>query len=212
MNFPGVPTNQVRQVRTVLLRGGYYLFLAMGIAGLTYVGYSLADAHAYQARERNAFEESRAKNGSQSEEPGLVGEGGVLGEMQVPRLGLKMIVVQGDSERILSRAVGHIPETALPGQAGNVALAGHRDSFFRPLRNIRSGDTITFQTRRAEFQYQVESTAVVPPNDVSVLRSSSGPTLTLITCFPFYYVGAAPNRFVVRARQVGGSINALAQR
>jgi sortase A len=191
------------------LRGAYYLFLAIGIAGLAYAGYSLVDTHAYQTREQNAFEGSRTQNVSQGEEPALIGEGGVVGEMEVPRLGLKLIVVQGDSEKILRRAVGHIPETALPGQSGNVALAGHRDSFFRPLRNIRSGDAITFKTRNAEFQYQVESTAVVPPSDVSVLQPSSGRALTLITCFPFYYVGAAPNRFVVRARQVESSTNPL---
>jgi sortase A len=189
------------------LRAAYYLFLAIGIAGLTYAGYSLVDAHAYQAHEQNAFEESRIQNVSQSEEPELVGEGGVLGEMEVPRLGLKMIVVQGDSTSILKRAVGHIPDTALPGQSGNVTLAGHRDTFFRPLRNIRSGDALTFRTRNAEFHYQVESTAVVAPGDVSVLQASGGRTLTLITCFPFYYVGAAPNRFIVRARQVESSAN-----
>jgi sortase A len=123
--------------------------------------------------------------------------------MEVPRLGLKVIVVQGDSPGILRRAVGHIRETALPGESGNVALTGHRDTFFRPLRNIRSGDVITFKTLDAEFRYRVESTAVVAPSDISVMQASRERTLTLITCFPFYYVGAAPNRFIVRARQVG---------
>jgi len=209
VNPKGVPTSHARQLRTAVLRAAYYLFLAVGIAGLTYTGYFFVEAHAFQAREQNAFEESRLQSANQKEETELVGEGGVIGEMEVPRLGLKIIVVQGDSARILSRAVGHIPETALPGQSGNVALAGHRDSFFRPLRNIQSGDVITFKTRNAEFQYQVESTAVVQPSDVSVLQASSGRTLTLITCFPFYYVGAAPNRFVVRARQVGASTGSL---
>ncbi len=202
MSPQGAATNHSRRLRIIALRAAYYLFLAIGIAGLTYAGYSIAEAHTYQARAQNSFEESRMQNVSQSAEPELVGDGGVIGEMEVPRLGLRIIVEQGDSERILRRAVGHIPETALPGQSGNVALAGHRDSFFRPLRNIRSGDVITLKTRNAEFQYRVESTAVVPPSDVSVLQPSGGPTLTLITCFPFYYIGAAPNRFVVRARQV----------
>jgi sortase A len=112
------------------------------------------------------------------------------------------MVVQGDSPSILQRAVGHLPGTALPGEAGNVALAGHRDTFFRPLRDIRSGDAITFKTLDGAFRYHVESTTVVPPSDVSSLRSLGGRTLTLITCFPFYYVGAAPDRFIVRAREV----------
>jgi len=176
----------------------YCLFLAAGILLLGYAGYVVADAHAYQA-----IEQSRFETVSRSETPHLVMQDGVIGEMEVPRLALKAIVVQGDSPRILRRAVGHIPETALPGESGNVALTGHRDSFFRPLRHIRAGDAITLKTRQGDFQYQVESTEVVPPSDVQVLRASSGHTLTLITCFPFYYVGAAPSRFIVHAREVG---------
>jgi sortase A len=203
MNPDGAGTNKAHKLRTSILLAAYYLFLASGLAGLTYAGWVFVDAHNYQARELGVLEESRVKNVSRSEAPPAVIEGGVIGEMEVPRLGLKVIVVQGDSSRILRRAVGHIRETALPGESGNVALTGHRDTFFRPLRNIRSGDAITFKTLDAEFRYLVDSTAVVPPSDISVLQASSERTLTLITCFPFYYVGAAPNRFIVRARQVG---------
>ncbi len=202
MNPDGAGTNNAHKLRTSILLAAYYVFLISGIVGLTYAGYIFVDAHNYQARELGALEESRVKNVSRSEAPPLVIEGGVIGEMEVPRLGLKVIVVQGDSPRILRRAVGHIRETALPGESGNVALTGHRDTFFRPLRNIRSGDAITFKTFDSEFRYRVESTAVVPPSDISVLQASSERTLTLITCFPFYYVGAAPNRFIVRARQL----------
>ena len=115
------------------------------------------------------------------------------------------MVVQGDSPKILRRAVGHIVETAMPGGQGNVTLAGHRDTFFRPLRNIRRGDTVTLKTLEGAFQYEVESTAVVPPNDIQVLQPSAERTLTLITCFPFYYVGPAPNRFIVLARQMNSA-------
>ena len=100
----------------------------------------------------------RVKNVSASDEPLPAINGEIMGEMEVARLGLKVIVVQGDSPAILRRAVGHLPGTALPGESGNVALAGHRDTFFRPLRNIRSGDAITFKTLDGEFRYQVEST------------------------------------------------------
>ena len=203
MNPDGVGRNNAHKLRTSILRTAYYLFLTSGIGGLTYAGCVFVDAHNYQAREQGALEESRVKNVSRSEAPRLVIEGGVIGEMEVPRLGLKVIVVQGDSPGILRRAVGHIRETALPGESGNVALTGHRDTFFRPLRNIQSGDAITVKTLDAEFRYRVESTTVVPPSDISVLQASRERTLTLITCFPFYYVGAAPNRFIVRARQVG---------
>lgn len=102
----------------------------------------------------------------------------------------------------MRRAVGHLPETALPGEAGNVALAGHRDGLFRPLSNVRPGDTITLRMPDREFQYEVEWTAVVPPTAVRVIQPTPEPTLTLVTCFPFYYVGAAPERFVVRARKI----------
>ena len=200
---PGIlATNNARKLRTLILRAAYYAFLTSGLAGLTYAGYVFVDAHNYQAREQAAFEESRGKNVSQAEGRHLVVEGGVIGEMEVPRLGLKAIVIQGDSPTILRRAVGHLPGTALPGDSGNVALAGHRDTFFRPLKGILPGDGITLKTPERDFQYSVESIAVVPPTAVQVLQASGGRTLTLITCFPFYYVGSAPNRFIVRARQV----------
>ena len=170
--------------------------------GLTYAGYVFVDAHDYQAREQGALEESRVKNASRSDAPRAVIEGGVIAEMEVPRLGLKVIVVEGDSPRILRRAVGHLPETALPGEWGNIVLPGHRDTFFRPLRNIRSGDAIRLKTSAGDLRYEVESTSVVPPSDVQVLEPSSERTLTLVTCFPFYYVGPAPNCFIVRAHQV----------
>lgn len=144
-----------------------------------------------------------------SAEPAPVSlEGQVLGELLIPRLNLRAIIVQGDSSTILQRAVGHLPETPLPGESGNVALAGHRDTFFRPLRHIRVGDAITLQTQTASFQYQVDSTSVVAPTNVAVLRpslaGSAAPahSLTLITCFPFDYLGSAPTRFIVHAREI----------
>jgi len=102
----------------------------------------------------------------------------------------------------LRRAVGHLSKSALPGEWGNVALTGHRDTFFRTLRDIRLGDEIKFKTRERSFEYLVESVEVVAPTDIRVLESSTGHDLTLLTCFPFHYVGPAPNRFVVRAREV----------
>jgi sortase A len=128
--------------------------------------------------------------------------GDVIGEMIVPRLKIKTILVQGESSRILRRAIGHLPETPMPGQPGNVAIAGHRDTFFRPLRDIQPGDDISIMTPDGELQYQVESTEVVLPSDLRVLKPSQGNTLTLVTCFPFYYVGSAPKRFIVHARQI----------
>ena len=126
----------------------------------------------------------------------------LIGRLEIPRLGLSAMVREGADDRTLRKAVGHIPGTALPGIVGNVALAGHRDTFFRPLRNIRKGDAIDLQTERGTYRYVVESTNIVGPRDVGVLAASGGETLTLVTCYPFYYVGSAPKRFIVRATQV----------
>ena len=126
----------------------------------------------------------------------------VIGRLEIPRLNLSVMVREGADEGTLSRAVGHIPGTALPGKMGNVGLAGHRDTFFRALRNIREDDAIEFETTHGAYRYVVKSTKIVTPRDVSVLAASGGENLTLVTCYPFYYVGSAPKRFIVRAAQV----------
>jgi sortase A len=194
------PAARPRRISAYISRTGSYFFLAVGLIALGYAAYVVGDAHAYQAYEQSRFEDVSIKEPT----PPLV-EGGVIGEIQVPRLELKAIVVQGDTHTILRRAVGHILETALPGAPGNVVLAGHRDTFFRPLRNIRLGDAIILKTSDGAFQYLVESTEVVPAGAVEVLNATSGRTLTLITCYPFDYIGPAPNRYVVRAHEIGSS-------
>jgi len=176
------------------------VFLAAGLLALGYAAYIVVDAKAYQAIEQRRFERARQ---DAAVAPAPV-EGGAIGEIQIPRLGLTAIVVQGDSAAILQRAVGHLAATALPGESGNVVLAGHRDTFFRPLKRVRAGDAITLKTRAGDFEYRVESTAVVPPGDVQVLEATGGRTLTLITCYPFSYLGSAPERFIVRARETAG--------
>jgi sortase A len=126
----------------------------------------------------------------------------VIGRLEIPRLNLSVMVREGADEGTLARAVGHIPGTALPGQIGNVGFAGHRDTFFRVLRKIHKDDTIEVQTTHGLFRYLVKSTKIVSPRDVSVLAASGGDTLTLVTCYPFYYVGSAPKRFIVHAQQI----------
>jgi sortase A len=121
------------------------------------------------------------------------------GRLRIPRLRMTAMVEEGADEAVLSHAVGHIPGTGLPGYMGNVALAAHRDTFFRPLRNIRSGDLIELETNSGSYAYLVQSTQIVDPRDVAVLNASGGETLTLVTCYPFYFVGSAPKRFIVHA-------------
>ena len=126
----------------------------------------------------------------------------VLGRIEIPRLDLSVMVVEGDDDRALLLGAGHVPETALPGEPGNIAIAGHRDTFFRPLKSIREGDRIVLTTSRGSSEYSVASAQIAQPTDTEVLESSREPILTLITCYPFSYVGAAPERFVVRARKL----------
>jgi sortase A len=124
----------------------------------------------------------------------------LVGRIEIPRLGLKAVVAEGVSARTLRLAVGHLPGTALPGDdGGNVVLAGHRDTFFRPLKDVEPGDEVTLTTPQGRFRYSVESAVVVDPESTDVLEPAGEPVLTLITCYPFYLVGNAPDRFVVRA-------------
>lgn len=128
---------------------------------------------------------------------------GLIGRIEIPRLGLTAIVMEGTTRSILRRAVGHIAGTVLPGELGNVGISGHRDTFFRPLRNIQPNDIISLITPLGEYRYRVSSTRIVSPSDIAVLDSSGGETLTLVTCYPFYFVGSAPDRFIVLAERVG---------
>jgi sortase A len=126
----------------------------------------------------------------------------VVGSLQIPRIGVNVMVVEGTDSGDLKRAVGHIRGTALPWDSGNVGLAGHRDTFFRPLRSIQADDNITLTTLRGEYRYLVLSTSVVRPDDTQVLYPTDHDSLTLVTCFPFEYIGSAPYRFVVRAQRI----------
>ena len=128
--------------------------------------------------------------------------GSAFARLAIDRLHLQVAVVEGDSDADLRLGAGHIPYTALPGNSGNVGIAAHRDSYFRPLRNIHKGDVITLSTPDETYRYQVDSTEIVTPDHSEVLLPTPEPSLTLVTCFPFYYVGSAPERFIVRAHQL----------
>jgi sortase A len=134
-----------------------------------------------------------------------VPEGSLVGRIEIPRLGVSTIVLEGVDNQTLRRGAGHIPETSLPGDRGNVGIAAHRDSFFRALKDIRKNDIVRLETLQGTFRYRVDWTQIVQPEDTQVLANTGEPALTLVTCYPFYYVGSAPKRFIVRAQRVNDS-------
>ena len=186
------PNRAARWIGNVLLIAGA---TAVGIWACSWL--SLTIWQSWQSRE---FDQSRAA--PQNKPQVHIANGGIVGRLTIPRLHVKAMVREGDSDRTLSIALGHIPGTAFPGQKGNVGIAGHRDSLFRGLRNVAANDEITFETPRANYTYRVESTQIVKPEHTEVLNPGPTNELTLVTCFPFEYVGAAPDRFIVKARLV----------
>lgn len=183
-----------------ILQGVQWLFLAAAVGLLGYYGFVRMDAWAFEQRESRALERL-LKNHATPRLPAIASSG-MIGRIDIQRLGLSVIVVEGISAKILRRAAGHIPGTPLPGQRGNVGISAHRDTFFRPLRNIKQNDIIELTTQLGEYRYRVVSTRIVGPNDVAVLEGSGNEILTLVTCYPFYFVGAAPDRFIVRAERI----------
>lgn len=125
--------------------------------------------------------------------------GDLIGRIEAPRLGVSAIVLSGIESGTLRRAAGHVPRTSLPGQGGNIAVAGHRDRHFSGLRDVEIGDQITFSTPNGIHHYRVTATEVVDPSEVRVLEDRGREELTLVTCYPFNYIGPAPDRFIVYA-------------
>jgi sortase A len=195
-----------------LLRAGQYVFAAVGIVALGYWASVTVRARVFQSKEAHrlaqerepqlalARQEARSESSTEVRQQAPV-EVAAIANLAIPRIGLATVVVEGVEDGDLKLAAGHIPGTALPGEPGNVGIAGHRDTLFRPLRLIHKDDVIVLTTPHEEDQYTVVSTKIVDPDDVGVLYPTSRDTLTLVTCYPFYYLGAAPRRFVVRAER-----------
>jgi sortase A len=197
-----------------ILKWGQRALNACAVLLLGYCAFALVDSWIFQRREsgdldRLLRDQRVARESTRQAEPSTAPEGapaaaadGLIGRIEIPRLLLSLIVVEGVDKTTLRRAIGHIPGTALPGERGNVGLAGHRDTFFRPLKDVKIKDEIQVSTLKGSFKYEVESLRVVDPDNVGVLASSGENVLTLVTCYPFYYVGPAPKRWIVRARQM----------
>src|SRR5262245_1790054 len=187
------------------------VLLLIGLLCIGYWAYAWLDARYTQYREGKILDEAASEtdalgtfrgSAAASRPRRPAAEGTLVGRIEIPRVGVSAIVLEGTSNKTLRRGVGHISNTSLPGgAAGNVGLAGHRDSFFRALQDIREDDRITLKTLAGTYEYQVEWAKVVQPADTQVLAETGEPVPTLVTCYPFYYVGAAPERFIVRARR-----------
>lgn len=177
-----------------------FLFVT-GILALSYVALVLLHARLYrQAADKVLAQQVDAQRQHHAMPQAAAREGDLLGRIEIPRLNLAVVILQGTTAQTLRLGAGHIDGTAFPGEPGNVGIAAHRDTFFRPLQNIRAGDEILLQTASGFSSYRVESLQIVDPSDVAVLAPSSAPTLTLVTCYPFHFIGSAPERFIVRAR------------
>lgn len=139
-----------------------------------------------------------------------VAAGAWVARLDAPTVNLRATVLEGSDDATLERGAGHIEDTAFPGDQGNVGIAGHRDTTFRPLRRIKIGDPLAITTPEHVFHYRVTNTAIVGPDDVYVLDDADHPTVTLVTCYPFEFIGHAPKRFIVSANLVGTDSRASA--
>ena len=227
MNFK-IKRQSAHPTRIALfLRWVQFFFFVVGVLALSYCAVVLLDRWLFQTYQtwrferalKNAQTSTRAiqqpasprlpakaeADRARAESFGIDGlAGSPLGRMEISSIGLAVMIMEGTDGRTLRHAVGHIPGTPLPGQQGNVALAGHRDTFFRALRNIHKEDEITLTTLHGSYRYRVDSTQVIGPGDTQVLRPTADDSLTLVTCYPFYFVGPAPKRFIVRAHRIPG--------
>jgi len=183
------------------------VLLGLALAMLGWCAWSLVESRVYQNLHRAEFETRTLQDGPRETSPPLphrsVPEGTAVGRIEIPRIGVSAIIAEGATDATLRLAVGHIPGTAFPGESGNTGLAGHRDGFFRSLSRIRLLDEIRLTAEGGStFLYRVDSIAVVEPGEVSVLAAGSSAAVTLVTCYPFHFLGAAPKRFVVKAGRV----------
>ena len=134
--------------------------------------------------------------------------GAPLAVLRIPKFRIEVPVLEGTEDVVLDRGVGHIAGTARPGDSGNIGIAGHRDGFFRGLKGIAEGYVIELETLYGTETYLVDTLTIVDPGAVEVLEQTEEPSITLVTCYPFYFVGAAPQRFIVRAVRASGPVEA----
>lgn len=204
----------LRQVERLLLVAGVLLLVIYGAARVHRAVLSKADLQTFKAKARvpvagprgvaltttvpdfSLWSEKRVK---QYQESLAAQFSPAMGILRIPKIDVEVPVLEGTDDLILNRGVGHVAGTANPGDDGNVAIAGHRDGFFRGLKDVAVGDKIELVTLQTTDTYVIDNITIVDPSDVSVLRPRSRSSLTLITCYPFYFIGSAPQRYIVQA-------------
>src|ERR1035437_10239134 len=179
------------------------LLFITGALAVSYVALTLLYAKVYQEAAGNVLEEQIS---GQEQHKVILStikarQGDVLGRIEIPRLGLKVAMLEGTTAQPLRLGVGHIKGTAIPGQPGNIGIAGHRDTYFRALKDIRTNDKIQIQTPTGLSNYEVDKVQVVAPEDTGILAQTAGSAITLVTCYPFQFIGGAPERLVVHAHK-----------
>jgi sortase A len=177
------------------------LFIIGGLAVL-YVAFTLLHARFYQDFSNNTLDQqihAQEKN-EVSSQPATAREGDVLGRIEIPRLAVRVAILEGTTPQTLRLGVGHIRGTARPGASGNIGIAGHRDTYFRELKDIRTDDEIQVLSANGLSHYRVDWVRIVTLDDIAILAPSAHSAVTLVTCYPFHYIGAAPKRYVVHAK------------
>jgi len=193
--------------RRILQAAGTTLLIG-GLVAVALWAWFLAEGKVYQVSQNERFERQLADALPSSASPVTNRpvihlqsiDPQIIGRLEIPRIALTVLVREGVDAASLRKAVGHLPSSAEAGRAGNFVALGHRDTFFRPLRDIARGDLVRMRTREAVYEYEVESVVVVEPGQALTMSGKPGSYATLITCFPFNFVGPSPRRFVVRAR------------
>jgi sortase A len=187
----------------LFLRWTRTFFFLTGALAVSYVALTLLHARFYQEVANNTLEQQINAEEQHQASPSrtVAKEGDVLGRIEIPRLGMMVAILEGTTSKTLRLGVGHIEGTAEPGEQGNIGIAGHRDSYFRALKDIRTNDEIQIQTATGLSRYEVDSVRIVAPDDTEVLAPSAKSALTLVTCYPIHFIGPAPERFVVHAHK-----------
>ena len=202
--------------RRVLAALAANFLIAAGALALGFCVWALLSGAVYQRIQKIRFAEQRpveisgvAQNQTAPDSPALAppssllaADPQIIGELEIPRIGLDVMVREGMDEDTLRKAAGHVPSTDLPGQDGDFMVLGHRDTFFRPLHAIELGDLVRLRTRRGRFAYRIDSVVVVDLEGLSLIQKAPRQGITLITCFPFDYIGPAPHRLVARGSQI----------